>query len=104
MGFEEHEPTAAYQERLRDGRTSVGLYRPRDADPQEPHEQDEVYIVRRGSGTFVLGAQRTPFGPGDVFFVGADEVHRFEEFSADLEVWVVFFGPPGGDAGLSETG
>ena len=57
MGSEDREPTAGYQERLREGRTSVGLYRPRGADPQEPHEQDEVYIVRRGSGTFVRGAR-----------------------------------------------
>ncbi len=99
MGSEDHEPAGGYEERLREGRTSVGLYRPRGADPQGPHAQDEVYIVRRGSGTFVRGTQRTSFGPGDAFFVGAGEVHRFDEFSPDLEVWVVFFGPRGGDAG-----
>jgi hypothetical protein len=26
--------------------------------------------------------------------------HRFENFSDDLSVWVFFFGPQGGEAGL----
>ncbi len=38
------------------------------------------------------------FGPGDLLFVPAGVVHRFEEFTDDLVVWVVFYGPPGGEA------
>ena len=73
------------------------LYAPRGVDLQEPHEQDEVYVVMRGSGTFVHGDRRDPFGPGDLLFVEAAVPHRFEEFTDDLALWVVFYGPAGGE-------
>lgn len=31
------------------------------------------------------------------FFVAAGTGHRFEDFTGDLAVWVVFYGPPGGE-------
>jgi hypothetical protein len=34
-----------------------------------------------------------------VLFVPADVEHRFEEFSDDLALWVVFYGPEGGEVG-----
>ena len=52
---------------------------------------------KRGSGTFLNGAARHPFGPGDFLFVPAGVVHRFEDFPADPVVWVVFYGPEGGE-------
>ena len=78
---------------------SMGLwfYAPRGADLQTPHEQDEVYVVVNGTGTFVCADERVPFGPGDALFVPAKVEHRFEEFSDDLEVWVVFYGLKGGE-------
>ena len=36
--------------------------------------------------------------PGDLLFVPAGVVHRFEEFTDDLAVWVIFYGPEGGEA------
>ncbi len=86
-----------YQEMLRHGTMSVGLYTPQEADKQSPHDQDEVYIVASGSGVFALGDQRYTCTRGDTFFVGAGARHRFEEFSDDLAVWVVFYGPSGGE-------
>jgi mannose-6-phosphate isomerase-like protein (cupin superfamily) len=74
------------------------LYAPRGHDPQKPHTRDEVYIVASGSGIFVAGDKRHPFGPGDFLFVPAHVVHRFEEFTDDLKLWVVFYGPEGGEA------
>ena len=53
---------------------------------------------RRGSGQFRNGGGRHPFGPGDLLFVPAGVVHRFEDFSDDLAVWVFFYGPEGGEA------
>ncbi len=73
------------------------LYAPRGADPQTPHTRDEVYVVVSGSGLFVRGERREGFGPGDLLFVPAGLVHRFEEFSDDLVLWVVFYGPEGGE-------
>jgi mannose-6-phosphate isomerase-like protein (cupin superfamily) len=74
------------------------LYAPRGHDPQKPHTRDEVYVVASGSGTFVAGDKRHEFGPGDFLFVPAHVVHRFEAFSDDLALWVVFYGPEGGEA------
>ena len=73
------------------------LYAPRGEDLQKPHTRDEVYIVASGTGTFVAGEKRHPFGPGDFLFVPAHVVHRFEDFSDDFKVWVVFYGPEGGE-------
>ncbi len=83
--------------RFRHGALQLGLYAPRGRDPQTPHTQDEVYVVMKGSGWFVNGSARTRFGPGDVLFVPAGVVHRFEEFTDDFMVWVVFYGPEGGE-------
>jgi mannose-6-phosphate isomerase-like protein (cupin superfamily) len=76
----------------------VEIYAPRGTDPQTPHTRDEVYVIFSGSGMFVNGPERHPFGPGDVLFVPAGIEHRFEGFTDDLVVWVVFYGPEGGEA------
>ena len=44
-----------------------------------------------------------PFGPGDVIFVEAGAVHRFEAYGDDFATWVVFWGPEGGEAGALEA-
>lgn len=82
---------------IRHGSMRAGLYRPRGVDDQQPHAQDEVYIVHAGHGEFVNGGERRRFGPGDVIFVRAGVEHRFENFSDDFETWVVFWGPDGGE-------
>jgi mannose-6-phosphate isomerase-like protein (cupin superfamily) len=82
---------------LEHGTLSVEIYAPRGADPQTPHTRDELYVVMSGSGQFVNGEGRHRFGPGDVLFVPAGVPHRFEEFSDDLAVWVIFYGPEGGE-------
>jgi mannose-6-phosphate isomerase-like protein (cupin superfamily) len=80
------------------GSMVVEYYAPRGVDRQEPHTRDELYVVVAGQGTFLNGATRHPFGPGDVIFVPAGVVHRFEEFSDDFATWVIFYGPQGGEA------
>jgi mannose-6-phosphate isomerase-like protein (cupin superfamily) len=87
-----------FVELLRHGSLAVELYAPRFNDPQSPHTRDEVYVVARGSGWFQNGAERHPFDQGDVLFVPAGRAHRFEDFTDDLIVWVVFYGPEGGEA------
>jgi mannose-6-phosphate isomerase-like protein (cupin superfamily) len=71
---------------------TVEMYAPRGTDPQEPHNRDEAYVVAKGTGTFFDGNTRTQFGPGDLLFVPAHVPHRFEDFSDDLVVWVLFIG------------
>ena len=82
---------------LRHGTLDVGYYAPRGIDDQTPHTRDEVYVVAEGSGWFRNGADRHRFAKGDVLFVPAGVEHRFEEFSGDLALWVVFYGPEGGE-------
>jgi mannose-6-phosphate isomerase-like protein (cupin superfamily) len=83
---------------FRHGSLAVELYAPRGHDPQTPHTRDELYVIVAGRGRFFNGTDRHAFAPGDCLFVAAGTVHRFEEFSDDLVVWVVFYGPEGGEA------
>jgi mannose-6-phosphate isomerase-like protein (cupin superfamily) len=87
---------------MQHGTMTLRYYAPRGRDAQTPHEQDEIYIVASGSGTFALGEdegslERRPFGPGDAIFAPAGWVHRFEDFTDDFATWVVFWGPKGGE-------
>ena len=82
---------------LEHGTMELGFYKPDGVDPQQPHDQDEIYVVQSGSGMFVCGKERTPFEPGEALFVPAGVVHRFEEFTDDFAAWVVFYGPKGGE-------
>jgi mannose-6-phosphate isomerase-like protein (cupin superfamily) len=84
------QPAEPYVIEYQKGTTELGLYAPRGRDPQSPHTRDEFYVVVSGRGEFVAGEARTTFGPGDALFVAAGVVHRFENFSDDLVVWVVF--------------
>jgi mannose-6-phosphate isomerase-like protein (cupin superfamily) len=86
-----------YVELFLHGTLSVELYAPRGHDPQTPHTRDEVYVVVTGRGEFVNDGARQRFGPGDLLFVPAHVEHRFENFTDDLAVWVVFYGPEGGE-------
>jgi mannose-6-phosphate isomerase-like protein (cupin superfamily) len=76
-----------------DGELEVRLYAPRGHDPQTPHDRDELYIVAAGSGHYRVGNERRPCHPGDLLFAAAHAVHRFEDFSPDFAVWVIFYGP-----------
>lgn len=86
-----------FVELLRHGSLAVELYAPRDIDPQSPHDRDEVYVVVEGRGDFVCGDARRGFGPGDLLLAPAGVVHRFENFTNDLALWVLFYGPVGGE-------
>jgi mannose-6-phosphate isomerase-like protein (cupin superfamily) len=79
------------------GTFTAGLYAPRGVDDQTPHTRDEAYVVVRGSGQFVCGDARRAFAPGELLFVPAGMTHRFESFTDDLTVWVIFYGPQGGE-------
>jgi mannose-6-phosphate isomerase-like protein (cupin superfamily) len=82
---------------LAHGSLLVEHYAPRGKDTQTPHTRDEVYVVIGGSGWFVNGAERHRFHAHDVLFVPAGVVHRFEDFTDDFAVWVMFYGPKGGE-------
>ena len=83
------------------GSLQVELYAPRGHDPQQPHTRDELYVVAQGSGQFFNGETRRPVQPGDLLFVAAGRLHRFEDFTEDFAVWVMFYGPEGGEVSES---
>jgi len=86
-----------FAEIFRHGTLAVEIFAPRREDTQKPHTRDEVYFVAQGKGEFVHGVARQAVGPGDFLFVPAGAVHRFENFADDLVLWVLFYGPEGGE-------
>lgn len=94
---------ARYATVLEHGTLDIEIYAPRGHDPQKPHTRDEVYFVVQGVGEFRNGSKLERFEPGDVLFVPAHEDHRFETFTDDLIVWVMFYGPEGGEAAMGSA-
>ena len=82
---------------LQRGTLNVKLSLPVPPNQQTPHAQDEVYVVIRGRGVLFHDGKRDPFESGDLLFVAAGTEHHFEDFGGDLAVWVVFYGPHGGE-------
>jgi len=83
---------------LQRGTVRLLLSFPLNPNRQAPHAQDEIYVVARGSGVLSHGGKRDDFETGDVMFVAAGVEHHFEDFTDDLAIWVIFYGPPGGEA------
>jgi mannose-6-phosphate isomerase-like protein (cupin superfamily) len=88
------ESTAGYWELLRVPDLSVGVYRipAGGADEQEPHTEDEVYLVTRGAATLWTPHASAPAVVGSMLFVPAHEEHRFVDITDDFEA-IVVFGP-----------
>jgi quercetin dioxygenase-like cupin family protein len=86
-----------WREFLRVPSLSMGLYRLRagQADEQQPHTEDEVYLVVSGKASFRAGGRDQAVASGSVIFVGRAEEHRFVDITEDLTV-LVFFSPAEG--------
>ena len=83
-----------YLEFLRRESMSCGLYvlEAGADDPQEPHQEDEVYVVLGGRGRLLVDGQDQPVGPGSVVFVARTVPHRFHDITERVSV-LVFFAP-----------
>jgi quercetin dioxygenase-like cupin family protein len=81
-----------WAEHLRVSDLSVGTYSISVGadDDQEPHTEDEIYVVTAGQATLEAGGLTAPVGPGSVIYVPAGEPHRFTGVSSDLAVVVLF--------------
>lgn len=81
-----------YREHLRVPDLSVGTYciPVGGKDGQQPHTEDEIYVVVRGHARIVADSGEFPVGPGSVIHVPAYEGHQFTDVSEDLSVIVVF--------------
>ena len=90
----QHRTGELYLEFLRRDSMSCGLYvlEAGAADPQEPHQEDEVYVVLGGRGRLLVDGEDQPVGPGSVVFVARTVPHRFHDVSERLSL-LVFFAP-----------
>jgi len=81
-----------YLEFLRRDSMSCGLYvlEPGADDPQEPHQEDEVYVVLAGRARLRAADRDRPVGPGSVVFVARTVPHRFHDVTERLSVLVLF--------------
>ena len=85
----------SYTEFLRVPAMSVGVYRlaAGATDTQQPHREDEIYVVLQGAAKLRHGDEVDEVGPGTIAFVPGHEEHRFEEIVEDLELLVIFAPP-----------
>jgi mannose-6-phosphate isomerase-like protein (cupin superfamily) len=88
----------SFPELFNHGTLSVELYAPNTGDEQTPRTRDAAYIVSRGSGEFVFAEKRVRFSTGDFLFAAAGVIHRFENFTDDVVLWLIIYGPVGGES------
>lgn len=88
---------AVYREFLRVSALSAGIYHLEAGveDPQQPHDEDEVYFIVKGQGRFITDGGSWEVGPGDFIYVPAHQVHRFAEIDAAMDLLVIFAPPEG---------
>jgi mannose-6-phosphate isomerase-like protein (cupin superfamily) len=60
-----------------------------EPDRQQPHADDEVYVVLDGSGVLEVSGESVPVQEGDAVFVEARAEHRFTAYE-HLAVLVIF--------------
>ena len=89
-----------WYEFLRSSKLYCGLYvlPAGTKDPQQPHADDEVYYVVKGSGVIQVNGEDMPLQEGSVVFVAADADHHFHTITEDLTL-LVFFEASGSSVG-----
>jgi mannose-6-phosphate isomerase-like protein (cupin superfamily) len=81
-----------FLEFLRRNSMSAGIY-VLDAgadDPQQPHDQDELYYVIEGQAVLEVDGDQKPVKSGSLVFVAAGVQHRFHSIASKLSCLVVF--------------
>ena len=63
-----------------------------EPDTQQPHADDEVYVVLEGRGTLEVEGESFPVAEGDALFVEAGAEHRFTGYES-LSLLVIFTRP-----------
>ena len=89
-----------WYEFLRVPSLSMGLYRLQagQADEQQPHTEDEVYLVLGGKASFRAGDEQQPVAAGTLIYVERHVEHRFVDIVEELTV-LVLFAPAEGSQG-----
>jgi mannose-6-phosphate isomerase-like protein (cupin superfamily) len=60
-----------------------------EPDRQQPHEDDEIYVVLEGTGVLQVEGEEVPVREGSAVFVEAGADHRFSAYE-HLSVLVIF--------------
>src|SRR5947208_11121454 len=63
-----------------------------EPDRQQPHEDDELYVVLEGTGTLEVEGEALPVKEGAAMYVEAGAEHRFTSYES-LSVLVIFTKP-----------
>jgi mannose-6-phosphate isomerase-like protein (cupin superfamily) len=82
----------AWMEFLRVPSLSTGIYRlaAGSVDPQKPHNEDEIYYVIGGAGSFTCEGETISVKIGTTIYVAARADHRFHDITSDLTILVLF--------------
>ena len=80
------------------GSMSIEYFAPKNTDDQQPHKQDEIYVIASGTSQFYRNGELIHCSKGDVIFVPAGMEHRFINFAEDFATWVIFYGADGGES------
>jgi mannose-6-phosphate isomerase-like protein (cupin superfamily) len=67
-----------------------------EADRQQPHADDEIYVVLEGTGVLEVEGEEVPVREGSAVFVEAGADHRFSAYE-HLSVLVIFERKPAGN-------
>jgi mannose-6-phosphate isomerase-like protein (cupin superfamily) len=67
-----------------------------EPDRQQPHSDDEVYVVLEGTGVLEVEGESVPVKEGSAVFVEAGADHRFTAYE-HLSVLVIFERKPAGN-------
>lgn len=86
-----------YTEFLRVPAMSLGIYHHRAGTGvvQDPHLEDEVYVVLSGTGMVRVNEEDQTVSNGSIVYVPAGVPHCFHSVSEDLQVLVLFAPPEG---------
>jgi hypothetical protein len=82
--------------------STIGKRIARPVGCRERRTRESTYASRTtrwsgGRGVLIHDGRRDPFESGDVLFVAAGSEHHYEDFTEDLALWRVFYGPRGGE-------
>ena len=81
-----------YLEFLKVSSLSCGIYHlaQGETDPQQPHEEDEIYYVVNGRAKFKTDAGVRDIAAGSILFVAAKAEHCFVDITEELTLLVFF--------------
>ena len=81
-----------YLQFLKVPKLSCGVYQiaKGELDPQQPHDEDEIYLVLGGVADFEDANGKQRIKTGTILYVAAGDGHKFVDIQEDLSLLVFF--------------